>query len=217
MKLRKMPGEAFETESTMIGEASHLEHEAKILNRLIGVTKEGWEIGVGLEKAKGLTTPGVDEPLVEEDQELTGWNAFQFSSSAARANGLASDRPDIITPIKRLCRAIAKPTEESCQKLCWLPMFLIHKPRLILLYRWQDPVGEISTRSAANLAGCLKSRKLTSGGVVTLGGALAEVLAKDVNEHRLVVGGKRVLRHTQSRTRVSWDYPHGPRIQSGSQ
>ena len=72
----------------MIGEEEHLGKETKILNRLIRVTKEGWEIEADprhgeliikeleIEKSKGLSTPGVDEPVPDndpplEDRELT--------------------------------------------------------------------------------------------------------------------------------------------------
>ena len=189
-KLSKKLSEAFEIKTCMIGEDDHLSKETKILNRIIRVTQDGWEIEAGprhgeliikepgLENSKGLTTPGFDEPVNDDDPELEDWRATKFRSVAARANHLALDRPDLQFAVKELCRSMSRPTEGSWRKLTRLGKYIIHRPRLVLHYRWQDPIAELSTFSDANWAGCLKSRKSTSGGVIKLGDHLLRSWSK---------------------------------------
>lgn len=98
--------------------------EARILNRIIRVTEDGWEYEAdqrhaglivqetGAEKASTLTHPGCGEKKrLEEDasDELVGAEATRFRAVAAIATYLAGDRPDIQFALKELCRKMAKP------------------------------------------------------------------------------------------------------------
>ena len=124
---------------------------------------------MGLEKCKGLSTPGVDDHSDSDDVELMDWRATQFRSLAARANYLALDRPDIQYAVKELCRTMSRPTESSWRKLTRVAKYLIHRPRMVLDYLWQEEVSELSTYSDANWAGCVTTRKSTSDGAVMAG------------------------------------------------
>ena len=175
IKLKAKLSESFEIKSCLLGEAEHLNKETNILNRLIRVTSNGWEIEADprhgeliikeleLDKAKGLTTPGVDEPVTEDDAEITDWRATQFRSISARANYLALDRPDLQFAVKELGRSMSRPTENPWKTFIRLGKYIVHKPKLVLHYKWQDPVLEMVTYSDANWEGCLKSRRSTSG------------------------------------------------------
>ena len=116
-RLKAKLSESFEIKSSIIGKTVHLEKEGKILNRIVRITSDGWEVEadqrhgeliaqeLGLEKAKGLSTPGIDEPLKDDDEVLTDWRAGKYRSLAARANYLALDRADIQFSVKELCRS----------------------------------------------------------------------------------------------------------------
>ena len=181
IKLRKELEQAFEVKSAILGSKPHLEKECKILNRLVRITADGWEIEadprhgeilireLGLGQGKGLTTPGVDDGLDEDGPELQPEQQSRYRSLAARANYLALDRPDIQYAVKELCRAMSKPTETAWKKLMRVGKYILHRPRLVLKYNWQEQQGEILTYSDANWAGCTRSRKSTSGGMIFLG------------------------------------------------
>ena len=189
-ELRLQLSKSFEIKSAIMGEDAHLAKEGKILNRIVRCTSAGWEMEgdqrhgeiiakeLGLETSKGLTTPGVDEPIPEGDEALTGWQLTQYRSLSARALYLSMDRPDIQFAVKELCRYMTAPTQGSWRMLVRAGKYLRHRPRLVVKYNWQDPVVEITSYSDANWAGCLKSRKSTSGGCLMLGNHLVKSYSK---------------------------------------
>ena len=132
-----------------------MEKEGKILNRIVG--------------PKGLSTPGVDEPVDEDDPDLIGHELTRYRSLAARANYLAMDRADLQFAVKELCRQMSRPTASAWRKLIRVGKYLVHRPRLVIDFEWQEVQNMMTTYSDANWAGCIKSRKSTSGGVVMVG------------------------------------------------
>ena len=124
--------------------------EARLLNRIIRRTKEGWEYeadqrhaelivkGPGLEDAKAVATPAEGERpwLAEEDEEKLGSReAREFRGLAARANYLALDRIDIQYAVKEVCRGMAEPTKRDVRKLRRLGRYLKGRPRLVVEYK----------------------------------------------------------------------------------
>ena len=190
IKLREALAKTFGIKHSILGSADHLDKEGRILNRIIRVDASGWHLEadqrhgelivkeMGLDKCKGLPTPGVDDHHDSEDVELMDWRATQFRSLAARANDLALDRPDIQYAVKELCRTMSRPTESSWRKLTRVAKYLIYRPRMVLDYLWQEEVSELSTYSDANWAGCVTTRKSTSGGVVMAGTHLIKTWSK---------------------------------------
>ncbi len=87
----------------------------------------------------------------------------------ARANFLSADRPDISFAVKELCRAMSKPTQLDWDALKRLGRYLLGKPRLVWYYGWQAPTEELTLMTDSDWAGCLRTRKSTSGGVVYRG------------------------------------------------
>ena len=136
----------FEIKTSMVGlNAQDGEiREARILNRVIRVTPQGWEYEADQRHAdliiqetgassKGLLSrPGGDKKVLEEEaesEELTGSEATRFRAVAARANYLAADRPDIQYAVKEVCRRMAKPVIGDWQKLSRLGRYLRGAPR----------------------------------------------------------------------------------------
>ena len=180
-KLKMNISKAFEIKHTRIGHREGMEKEGRFLNRIIRATPSGWEVEadqrhgeliakeLGVDMTKGLTTPGVDEPVDEADMELHDWRLEKYRSLAARANYLALDRPDLQFAVKELCRNMSRPTESSWRRLVRVGKYFVRSPRLIMQYDWQADTEELTVHSDANWAGCVHSRKSTSGGVIMLG------------------------------------------------
>ena len=183
-RLKKKLSEAFEIKCSIIGAAAHLEKEGKPLNTIVIITASGWEVEgdqrhrgliveeVQLNNANGLSTPGVDEPLKDDDEVLEDWEAVRNGSLPARANDLSLDRSDLLFAVKELCKSMSNPTEGSWRKLVRVAKYLISKTRLVLIFDWQEPMQVITTRSDANWPGCLQSQESTSGVLVMIGSHL---------------------------------------------
>ena len=173
------------TESARLGPGSDDDREARILNRVVRWTAKGLEYeadprqcerlirDMKLEGCKTIGTPGVKVTAqqVADDEELSPDKASPFRAVAARGNYLAADRPDVQFPAKETCRFMSKPTELGLSGLKRLGRYLEGKPRLIFRYPWQEAT-QVDVYSDTDWAGCLRTRKSTSGGVVLLGGHL---------------------------------------------
>ena len=107
-----------------------------------------------------LSSPG--EVLCKE--EATAYRAL-----AARANDLALDRPDIAFAAKELCREFAQPTKSSYARLKRLARYLKGKPRLVWKFPYQDETSELTVFVDTDFAGCMKTRRSTSGGAALRG------------------------------------------------
>ena len=93
--------------------------EGRLLNRVLRCTPDGWEVepdqrhvdliikDLDLGSANEVITPGEKDPkgkAMEHEEELGPYEATQYRAIVARANYLASDRPDIMYAVKELCR-----------------------------------------------------------------------------------------------------------------
>ena len=74
---------------------------------------------------------------------------------AARANFLASDRPDTAFAVKELCRGMSAPTTRDSEALKRLSRYLLGQPRLIIHFGWQDAPRCLDVFSDSDWAGCV--------------------------------------------------------------
>ena len=196
-QLKWLKGEleaAFEIKTDIIGQSKgdDVKTKGKILNRLIRVDDDGWKLEADprhaellveeLKVEKGLATPGIEEKEEEDDEQPLDmhWSG-RYRSLVARANYLATDRPDIGFAVKELCKSMSSPTDRAWSKLVRVVKYLKKHPRLVIQYPWQDEQDEIQVYSDANWAGCKKTRKSTSGGVVTRGKHLIKAWSRNQN------------------------------------
>ncbi len=156
--------------------------ECTILNRIIRWTAQGVEYEAdprqaeallhecGLQGANTVATPGVKESSAQiaEDQPLEERLHTAYRSSAARANYLAADRPDIQFASKEVCRWMSAPTSCGWNGLKRLTRFLGGQPRLVYSFPFQE-VEAIDVEVDTDWAGCARTRKSTSGGCIMLG------------------------------------------------
>jgi hypothetical protein len=161
------------------------EKDAKVvdvLGRCIRCTEEGYEYEADKkhrkvimetlgfqEKTKELSVNGRVEEAHDDEAELQGSEATDFRALAARLNYLAQDSPDIQFPAKEICREMARPTEGSWRRLKVLARFLLGREAVVWKYPWQDDMPELFLYTDSDWAGCRRTRKSTSGGLVLLG------------------------------------------------
>ena len=116
-----------------------------------------------------VTNPPSDNPEV---RLLDRSEMREYRSVVARCNYLAQDRFEIAFTTKELCRAMAEPTVSDSKAIIRLCRFLKGVPRLVQRIPFMDhPRSLIEVYVDSDWAGCRKSRKSTSGGVLMFGGA----------------------------------------------
>ena len=184
MWMRQQLERRFEIKTKVIGLGDEEVREERILNRIIRVTHEGWEMEadqrhadiiierLNLKEAKGVSSPCEEEKRWEDDENreaLTDQEGRKYRELAARANYLAQDRCDIQYAVKELCRGMCTPTKGDVKKLRRLGRYLITTPRTVVRYNWQSEQDSLYSFSDSDFAGCRRTAKSTSGGVVMLG------------------------------------------------
>ena len=151
----------------------------------------------GLEDCKSLNTPGAKDPSdttawfdkqpgvvagpeYEERGSVTlAPSPFldkagmrEYRSAVARCNYLAADRYEIAFATKELCKAMANPTEADVRAVRRLCRFLKGLPRVVQRIAFSDcPPSILRVYVDSDWAGCRRSRKSTSGGVIYFGDA----------------------------------------------
>ena len=120
---------------------------------------------------KDVTTPGVKATDVTEQmgEPLTGKAVTSFRSLVMRAAYVAQDRADIQFATKELAIVMSAPTQGDLTALKRLGRYLRGKPRCVLVFRFQEASTYFDAWVDSDWAGCIKTRKSTSGGVLMLG------------------------------------------------
>ena len=95
-----------------------------------------------------------------------------YRATAARANYLALDRPDLAFAAKEACRRMSAPTCGDLQALRRLCRYLLGAPRLVYHFAWQTPGAPLSVYCDTDFAGCPLTRRSTSGGCALRGAHL---------------------------------------------
>ena len=97
-----------------------------------------------------------------------------YRLAVARCNYLASDRFEIAFATKELCRGMSNPTEEEVLRLKRTIRFLNGLPRMVQRIAFSDhPPTGIRAYVDSDGAGCRRTRKSTSGGVLYFGDSVA--------------------------------------------
>ena len=105
----------------------------------------------------------------EGDCPLDAAETGLFRATAARANYLALDRPEVAFAAKELCRRMSEPRRRDKAALQRLCRYLLGAPRLV--YRYAPvPAGlPLQVYADTDFAGCLRTRRSTSGGCALVG------------------------------------------------
>ena len=128
---------------------------------------EDVEYGEGQESESDVAAP--DEMVYDDDDELDAEDARRYRAIAARLNYLAVDRVDLQYSVKEAARCMAKPLRAHWQKLIKIGRYLIGTPRLVVNFPWQEEVDMVTSYTDSDWAGCVRSAKSTSGGIIAIG------------------------------------------------
>ena len=135
------------------------------------------EVDEMLEKAKKPVEESIepagnheqDEGDGDNDMEMEADEAKRFRAITARLNYLAVDRVDLQYSVKEAARHMSAPRTSSWTLLTKIGRYLVGKPRLVMLFKWQSPTKKVTTFTDSDWAGCQRTAKSTSGGVVCIG------------------------------------------------
>ncbi len=127
-------------------------------------------LDLGLEGSKQVGSPGarVTADVVAKDSPLEREKITPFRAIAARGNYLAMDRPDAQFSCKEICRWMSSPTASGVQALKRLGRYLEGHRRVLFEYPFQS-ANTVEVYSDTDWAGCVRTRKSTSGGCLLLG------------------------------------------------
>ena len=83
--------------------------------------------------------------------------------------------------VKCTCRQMAKPTVGAWKKLKRIGRYLVGKSRSILKYDWQGRETLADGYTDSDWAGCVRTAKSTSGGILMIGGRMIKAWSKTQN------------------------------------
>ena len=166
-----------------LGPEKEDEKSIRILNRIVTWTEEGImyegdqrhvEIASNAlgfnERIRSVVAPAERSKLEEgRGGILDKKESTKYRGLVARLNYLGQDRSDIQFAVKELGSAMANPTTLDLMKVKRCIRYLLGAPRCIVPFRYQNEVSSITAWSDSDFAGCVKSRKSTSGGVILFG------------------------------------------------
>ena len=113
----------FEVKTKVIGKGEGEVSEARVLSRILRVSRHGWEYegdqrhaeltvkALNLENAKSVSTPGEDQKAEREETDLElldPFKASEYRQLAARTNFMTLDRADTQYAVKEICRGLAR-------------------------------------------------------------------------------------------------------------
>jgi len=124
---------------------------------------------------KVLTKNGYDDEDKDQaetgDVELTKDEFTSYRMLAARLNYMAQDNPLVQYAAKEVCRSMSCPTVKDFMKIKRVVRFLKGLGPVIWKYEWQEEneFGKIVVFVDSDWAGCKKTRRSTTGGVIKSG------------------------------------------------
>ena len=106
---------------------------------------------------------------IDAEDPLNATDTLLFRSCLMRISYLAQDRPDISEAVKSLAQRMRDPKPSDLTALKHLARYLKGKPTTSIIYPSQALTGRIMVHVDTDFAGCLRSRKSTTGHVARLG------------------------------------------------
>ena len=165
-----------------LGPEDHDEKSIRILNRVVQWVSDGINYEADQRHAEiivrdlgytgntnSVITPCTAHTKDEDETPLTPEDALQYRALVARANYLAQDRGDIGFAVKELCRHMSAPRVCDWARLKRFGRYLVGRTRVVVKYKYQDYADDLTLWTDSDHAGCLRTRKSTSGGVIMLG------------------------------------------------
>ena len=169
VRARIGPDESDDKEISILGRRVRWEHwgiSYRADPKHQAIVLERFGLGDG---SKGLAANGKQEEPDEDDEELQGAEVREFRTTAARLNFMAQDCPDVQFATKEICREMAGPRRSSWMRVKRLARYLLLREAAEFRFGWlyEEPGLDLFTDS--DWAGCRRTRKSTTGGVVMRG------------------------------------------------
>ena len=156
--------------------------EMRHLNRLIRWTREGLEYEADprhvelvvdqLEVTRPVTTPLVKEKadaVDDKDEMLSPEDARSYRSCMMRIGYVSHDRTDLQRTVRELAKGMQAPTARHLTMLKRCARYLLHAPRMVQKFLRFKGFKHIDVYADTDHAGCTRTRKSTTGCVMTLG------------------------------------------------
>ncbi|GJZ62261.1 retrovirus-related pol polyprotein from transposon TNT 1-94 [Tanacetum coccineum] len=131
----------------------------------------------GMEKGQSIGTPMATKPKLDADLSGEPVDQTDYHSKIGSLMYLTSSRPDIVQAICYCARYQARPSEKHLKEVKRIFRYLRGTIHMRLWY----PKGsgfELTAFSDADHAGCIDTRKSTSGGIQFLGDKLVSRMSK---------------------------------------
>nr|GEW14504.1 hypothetical protein [Tanacetum cinerariifolium] len=122
----------------------------------------------GMEKGQSIGTPMATKPKLDADLSGTLVDQTDYRSKIGSLMYLTSSRPDIVLAVLYYARHQARPTEKHLKEVKRIFRYLRGTIDIGLWYS-KDFGFELTAFSDADHAGCIHTRKSTSGGIQFLG------------------------------------------------
>ena len=103
------------------------------------------------------------------DTAIASQRGSLYRSLVMRIAYLAQDRGDLQYATKELARGMSEPTEWYWSQLKRLGRYLLGRPRVELVYKWQKYTNHLNCFVDSDFAGCKRTRKSTNGGALVHG------------------------------------------------
>ena len=186
-RLEKELQQYFEIRSQIVGPCIDEgdKQECTVLNRLLRYTPDGWEWEADPRLAQSIvdsydgeflhpyTTPGKAGPIKVPgfDRPITNPETVrQFRSRVQKSMFLSHDREDIMFTSKELARWSSRPTAGCLEGMKHMAGYISANMRVVYKFRWRDPEPKrkLVVKVDTDFAGCLVTRRSTSGGCLML-------------------------------------------------
>ncbi|GJV65399.1 retrovirus-related pol polyprotein from transposon TNT 1-94 [Tanacetum coccineum] len=132
----------------------------------------------GMDKCDSISTPMATKPKLDADLSGTPVDQTRYHSMTGSLMYLTSIRPYIVQAVCYCARYQARPTEKHLKEVKRIFRYLKRTINMGLWYT-KDSVFELTAFSDADHAGCLDTRKSTSGGIQFLGEKLVGWMSKN--------------------------------------
>ena len=126
---------------------------------------------MGILDCKGVGTPGAKETKHDDDDDrpLGQKEGNKMRRLIAILNYVAQDRADLGFSVKECARQMSNPTGRTAKAIARIAKYLKRHPRRPQIFKWQRDPAHLSVYTDADWAGCERTRKSTSGGVIMRG------------------------------------------------
>ncbi|GJV45067.1 retrovirus-related pol polyprotein from transposon TNT 1-94 [Tanacetum coccineum] len=131
----------------------------------------------GMEKGQSIGTPMATKPKLDADLSGKLVDQTDYHSKIGSLMYLTSSRPDIVQAVCYCARYQARPTEKHLKEVKRIFRYLRGTINMGLWYP-KDSGFELTAFSDADHAGCIDTRKSTSGGIQFLGDKLVSWMSK---------------------------------------